>query len=281
MAYRVRVARPDDAPGISEWTRDTFAWGDYVAGAVAEWIADDERHVLVAVDPDDVPRAMCMVRMLSPTEGWLSAARVHPDSQRQGLGSHLNDASVTWVKRQGGRVVRLATEDLNVIAQSQVEKLGYRRSSTWVFAEIEGRAAGQPVTRERLHTSGRSDVDPAWMYWSTSELYEAARGLKASAWSWRRATVTDLERAASGRSLLHNPAGWTMIEHPEEGSMDVVWVASSPNEFPRMVAGIDSHAAENGIDHVRYWIPQTGWTGEALMRAGAAVSETLVYSKAV
>lgn len=281
MKFKVREARPEDAAGISEWTRDTFTWGDYVGGAIAEWIAADDRKILVAADPDDIPRAMCMVRMLSSEEGWLSAARVHRDSQRQGLGSHLNNASVAWVKKQGGKVVRLATEEVNHAAQSQVEKLGYRRASTWVFAEFEGRAADQPVRSETLVASGRPDVDPAWMYWSTSELYEAARGLIPSGWAWRRAVVGDLEEAAAEDRLFHNPAGWVIFEYPKPGSLDVTWVATSPNELPRLVAGVDAFAAERGIDDVAYWIPQTGWTEEALTRAGASAAETLVYCKPV
>ena len=34
----VRQARPDDAESIAAFTRDTFAWGDYVAGSFAGWL---------------------------------------------------------------------------------------------------------------------------------------------------------------------------------------------------------------------------------------------------
>lgn len=281
MTYTVRQARPEDAPGIGAWTQDTFEWGDYVAESLPLWIDDESLHVLVAVDSDDNPRATSVVRMLSADEGWLSAARVHPDAQRRGLGSMLNRASVDWACEQGGRVVRLATEDTNLAAQAQVEKLGYRRTSTWVFAVIEGRAADQPVKIERLSIAGRSDVDPAWMYWSTGELCEAGRGLKASAWTWRRATVEDLVVAAREHRLFNHPAGWAMVEYPTPDEIDIVWIASSPNDFPRLIASVDHLAVERDAVRVTYRIPQTGWSGEALRRAGATVSETLVYTKAV
>ncbi|MEX1037481.1 MAG: GNAT family N-acetyltransferase [Acidimicrobiia bacterium] len=281
MTYALRQARPDDAPGIAGWTQDTFDWGDYVAGSLPGWIEDPDLHVLVAVDSDDTPLAICVVRMLSPDEGWLSAARVHPAAQRKGLGSMLNKTSVAWVRGQGGRVVRLATEDTNTVAQAQVEKLGYRKTSVWVFGVLEGRAANQPVRMERLSLAGRSDVDPAWMYWSTGELCEAGRGLKASSWTWKRSTVEDLDRSAREQRLFNNPAGWAVVEYPDEGEIDVVWVASSPNDFPRLIAGLDHLAVERDANRVTYRIPQTGWSGEALRRAGATVSETFVYTKAV
>jgi GNAT superfamily N-acetyltransferase len=281
MTYTVRQARPEDAAGIGAWTQDTFEWGDYVAESLPLWIDDESLHVLVAVDSDDTPRATSVVRMLSADEGWLSAARVHPDAQRRGLGSMLNRASVDWAREQGGRVVRLATEDTNIAAQAQVEKLGYRKTSTWVFAVIEGRAADQPVKIERLSIAGRSDVDPAWMYWSTGELCEAGRGLKASAWTWRRANVEDLEVASREHRLFNHPAGWAMVEYPTSDEIDIVWIASSPNDFPRLIASVDHLAVERDAVRVTYRIPQTGWSGEALRRAGATVSETLVYTKAV
>ena len=281
MTYTVRQARPADAPGIAAWTQDTFEWGDYVAESLPGWLDDAGLRVLVAVDPADTARAVSLVRMLSADEGWLSAARVHPDAKRQGLGSMLNKASVDWVREQGGRVVRLATEASNLAAQAQVEKLGYRRTSVWVFAVIEGRAANQPVKMERLSIAGRSDVDPAWMYWSTGELCDAGRGLKASAWTWRRATVEDLNRAAREQRLFNHPAGWAMAEYPESEEIDITWVASSPNDFPRLIAGVDHLAVERDALRVTYRIPETGWSGEALRRAGATVSETFVYTKAV
>ncbi|REK21851.1 MAG: GNAT family N-acetyltransferase [Actinobacteria bacterium] len=280
MSSTVREARAEDAPGIADWTRETFEWGDYVAGSIAEWIEDRSRHVLVAVDTEDIPKAMAVVRMLSPYEGWLSAARVRPDSQRQGLGSLLNDASVEWIRSRGGRVARLATEDVNTAARSQVEKLGYRKVSTWVYAEIEPGTAPQPFGPEKLKPAGRSDVDPAWIYWSTSELYETGRGLKPEQWTWRRGTVADLEQAARNQQLYTNPAGWVALERIDQ-ELEVTWVATSPNDFPRLVAGIDTLGSEWGVSEISYHVPQTGWSGEALLRAGAEVSEILVYAKAV
>ncbi len=281
MTYTVRPARPADAAGIAAWTQDTFEWGDYVAEALPGWIDDADFHVMVAVDSEDTARAVSLVRMLSADEGWLSAARVHPDARRQGLGSMLNKSSVDWVREQGGRVVRLATEDTNLAAQAQVEKLGYRKTSSWVYAVIEGRAADQPVKPERLSIVGRSDVDPAWMYWSTGELFEAGRGLKASAWTWRRATVGDLDLAAREQRLFNHPAGWAVAEYPAPDEIDIVWIASSPNDFPRLIAGVDQLALERDAAEVTYRIPETGWSGEALRRAGADVSESFVYTKAV
>jgi hypothetical protein len=72
-----------------------------------------------------------------------------------------------------------------------------------------------------------------------------------------------------------------MVEYPTSDEIDIVWIASSPNDFPRLIASVDHLAVERDAVRVTYRIPQTGWSGEALRRAGATVSETLVYTKAV
>ena len=139
MAFELRPARLEDVPGIVEWTTDTFDWGDYVPERISTWISDPNSQVLVAVGEADTPLAVAHVVMLSPTEGWLEAARVHPDHRRSGLGSALNHAGVDWARSLGARVVRLATEADNAAARSQVEALGYRQTSSWVYSWIEVR----------------------------------------------------------------------------------------------------------------------------------------------
>ena len=226
MALSVRPATPEDTPSIAEWTRDTFEWGDYVAESLADWIADDDSAVFVVTDADDRPRAVSRVRMLSDFEGWLSGARVHPDWRRQGLGTMLNDRSIEWVRERGGRVGRLAVESGNSAAVHQVEKLGYRPVSGWIFGEADAKPGRKPDKADTLRRVGRSDIDSAWMYWSTSEFYESARGMVASHWSWRRATVDDIARAAGESRLFGSAAGWVIVE-PGESRIEVGWAATS------------------------------------------------------
>lgn len=281
MDFKERAARPGDVALIAAWTQDTFVWGDYVGEAMGDWIDNPDFHVLVVETDDGVPVAIARTQMLSKSEGWLDAARVHPDARRMGLGTRLNDAGLAWVRQQGGLVARLAVEDANTAAISQVEKLGYRKSSTWVTLDFAVDPDFKVARPERLQTVGRADVDPAWMFWSTSEMAEIGRGLMSFGWLWRKATVEDLNRAASEQRLLESPAGWVIIEARNPGEMDVVWAATSVNEFPRLVDGILDLAAERDIGIIVFRLPQTGWSGETLVRAGAKVSETHIFTKPV
>lgn len=281
MAHTIRPARPADVELIAPWTQDTFTWGDYVASSLPSWIQDSALHVLVAADEHDRPTAMARVQMLSSTEAWLDAARVHPESQRQGLGSLLNDSCVQWAGDHGARVARLVVEDDNDAAQNQVHKLGYRKTSTWVCATADVDPTFRANRSDRLDTVGRFDVDPAWMFWSTSEISEAGRGLIPSGWLWRRATVGDVNNAAKSQRLFSNPAGWLILEDRTPETLDVTWVATSANDFPRLISGISDLAADRGIEKVMYRVPQTGWSGEAMARSGMDPWEVYVYGKAV
>ena len=120
MSFRVRQGRADDLPWITSWTTDTFSWGDYVPDRIEGWLEDPESELLVCSDESDVVRAIVHAEMLSPAEGWLEAARVHPDHRRTGMGTALNRAGVEWLAQRGARVVRLATEADNEPAVAQV-----------------------------------------------------------------------------------------------------------------------------------------------------------------
>lgn len=281
MPFTIRTARPDDVDTIASWTRETFSWGDYVADSLPEWLEAPNTQLFVVADENDLPRGVSRVQMLSPAEGWLSAARVHPDSRRKGLGTMLNRVSVGWIRSQGGLVARLAIEEDNTAARNQVLALGYHQTSVWIFGSMMIGEGARVDRGDRLSVVGRSDVDPAWMYWSTSEISEAGRALVPSGWQWRRATVEDLDRAAGERRLLSNAAGWIVIEEVVANEVDVVWVAASQNDFPRLVNGMRHLAMERRLERVVYRIPQSGWSGEALAREGVDVSEVLVFSKPV
>ena len=129
MSFSVREGRADDVSAISEWTTDTFAWGDYVPARLQTWIDSPDSAVLVCGE-EDTPVAVVHALMLSEREAWLEAARVRPDHRRSGMGSALNQAGVSWAKSRNAKVVRLAIEAGNEAARNQILGLGYRETSS-------------------------------------------------------------------------------------------------------------------------------------------------------
>jgi ribosomal protein S18 acetylase RimI-like enzyme len=277
--FEVRVARADDLDDIAPWTTTTFEWGDYVPSRFDSWLTDPRSVVLVAADDADRPLALCHALMLSDEEGWLEAARVHPEHRRSGLGSALNHAGVEWLAGRGARVVRLAIESGNRNARSQVEKLGYRPVSTWNYAELQVDLARKGPPEERLRPVPPSEIDAAWVFWSGSELAAAGRELTAFGWQWRKMRPTDLTIAASHGHLYQSPAGWVIVDQPEPNWLRSGWLATDLEDAPRLFQGLLDLVTELGAEVITVMIPGAAWAVEAMTRAGSRPEEIVVYAK--
>ncbi len=278
MTYHIRPGRHDDVASISVWTTDTFSWGDYIPERLPRWLDDTASAVLVAVDDQDVPAAVVHVAMLSPTEAWIEGARVHPDHRRTGLGKSLNDAGVEWARTQGARVIRLATEEANTPARRQVEQLGYRRVSTWVYSWLNVDPTHRAPDQFRLRPAPGSDAAAAWLFWVASDLAREAREMLALGWQWRTARPDDVTGQGE---LFQSAAGWVNVTWPDEARMMVRWMATTPDDLLPLLDGLVDLAAERGASQVDLKLPDLGWTSEALRRTGGEVHRTIVYAKAV
>lgn len=280
MDYTIRPARGDDVDAIVPWTSNTFTWGDYVPERLPAWLEADGSEVFVGVDDSDVPMALCHVTMLSPTEGWLEGARVHPERRRSGIGSALNDAGVLWARDRGARVIRLATEASNMAARNQVKRLGYREVSRWLFSEFEINPAHRAAERYRMRPAPGSDAEAAWLFWVASDLARASRELIALGWQWRNARPSDVTHSVAGE-LIQSSAGWIGIEQPAEDWMRTTWIATTPEDILGLLDGLLDFAAERGVTELDIKLPDLPWTSEAVRRSGADPSQLVVHAKPI
>jgi GNAT superfamily N-acetyltransferase len=278
MSFVIRPARAEDVALIETWTRDTFAWGDYVAEAMPDWLKDPESLVVVCVYEDDVPVALSRAQMLSPTEAWLSAARVHPDHRRSGMGMAMNDLGIEWAKGRGALVARLATEEENEAARSQVLKLGYRLTGRWGYATAPRSSGRRLSSSDRLRPGGAVDADAAWTFWSQSDLAHAARDLISLGWRWRKATRHDLDLAVDAHDFYQSPGGWAIAEPNGEG-ISVRWLATSPGDAPLLIQGLRDLLRDARKDRVEAMVPVTAWSIEALQREGFEVRPVQIFSR--
>ncbi len=278
MSYVIRPARAEDVPLIEPWTRDTFSWGDYVPEMMGPWLDEPDSLVVVCVHEDDIPVALSRVQLLSPTEAWLSAARVHPDHRRSGMGMAMNDYAVEWARAKGALVARLATEEGNEAARSQVLKSGYRMTGSWAYATTPMSSGRRLQSEDRLRPGGTVDADAAWTFWSQSDLAQAARDLISLGWRWRKASREDLEQAVNARTFYQSPGGWLIAETDDEG-ISVRWLATSPSEAPLLLQGLRDLLREKEKGRVEAMVPITGWSVEALQREGFEVQPVQIFSK--
>jgi ribosomal protein S18 acetylase RimI-like enzyme len=281
MAPRIRPARHEDVVRITPWTSNTFEWGDYIPTRLTDWIDDADSEVLIYADEDDTPIALVHVVMLSPTEGWLEGARVHPEHRRRGLGKALNDAGMEWAAARGARVVRLTTETDNSAARNQVENLGYREVSRWVYAEYEVDQTHRAPDQFRLRPAPGSDAEAAWLFWVASDLARLSRELIAIGWQWRMARPEDITSAVGEGELFQSPAGWVRVRQTAPDWLHTLWIATTPEDVLLLLDGLLDMAAERKAAELYVKLPDLGWTAEAITRTGAEPKGILVYAKPV
>lgn len=286
MTPLLRPARLDDAAAISEFTTDTFAWGDYVAEEFPGWLDDPLTAVVVASDDREGAVGLARVRMLSPKEGWISAARVHPDHRRRGIASALNRWCVDWIADSGGAVARLQIETWNEAARRQVEGLGYRAVARVMNASRSvSMTEIRPVTNggrrspgdERLDRGPRAESEPAFIAWSASELSRAGRGMFAvEPWAWRRLAVEDVD----GSSVWSCPSGWVMADEGDD-QLTVRWLVCTPDDGDRLVRATVDLAHEKDLQRVHIAAPHVPWLDEAMTNNGFEIHHSHLFERAL
>ena len=231
MSFVIRPARAEDVASIGRWTQDTFIWGDYVPEMMGGWLEEPDSLVIVCVYDDDIPVALSRAQLLSPTEAWLSATRVHPDHRRSGMGMAMNDHAVEWARSHGALVARLVIEESNEAARGQVMRSSYRLAGRWAYATAPESTGRRLPQDERLRPGVTVDADAAWTFWSQSDLAHAARDLISLGWRWRKASRSDLERAVNTHTFYQSPGGWVIVEADEDG-ISVRWLATTAPDAP-------------------------------------------------
>lgn len=288
--FYVRPALPSDRDAIAEFTTNTFEWGDYVTDVFDEWLEREDTFVAVAERDDGRPIALGAVRMLSPTEAWYSAARVHPALRGRGIAAHVSGALRTWAREQGAIVGRLLVEDWNEVAIRHVEKTGPRRAASVVRCtkpvgdaspSPDGNGGRRLPSKLRARPAGSTEAQPAYASWSVGELGRAARGLIGIGWAFRRLTPTDLEVAARAGAFWEIGAGWALAAPAPEGRFEVAWLETREEDADDLFRSLIDLAIGSGAETISIWVPAIDWMIQAVRRRGFETSLMHVYARGI
>lgn len=275
--YAARPGTLADHAALSEFTRDTFEWGDYVADAFPTWLDDPGIEVIVVEHETEGPVAVATLKRPGPHQAWLAAARVHPAHRRKGLASLMNDTGVAWATERGDRVARLVIEDWNEAPQRQVEALGYRRTSRWWFSTAAV-ADARVVASERLEpAAGLGPVD-AWPVWARSGIARSARGLIPVHWTWWQLAAEDLDAFAADGLLWQAPSGWVVAE-VEGDRLSVFWLCAVDADIPRLVEACVDLAAHSGLEQIAIFGPAHEPLGRPLRDLGFESNPLSIWEK--
>lgn len=280
----IRPATHDDVASIATWTQDTFDWGDYVSDALPAWIGDPSIGVFV-YEEGGAPVAVAKGQLLSATEAWMSAARVHPDHRGKRIAGRLADALMEWARDRGALVARLLIEDWNEASIRHVERVGLRRVAGVAFCvRTVGEASpipeGNGGTRKRASVRARparsAEAEAAFASWSVGELGKAMRGMVCHDWTARRLTVGDLQAAARNEALWEIGGGWAIAAR-EEGLLNVGWIETRREDADEAVRALVDLAVASHVEEFRLWIPTVDWLVRAARRAGCDAEPMGIY----
>ena len=286
----VRPAIPGDRGAIAEFTTDTFHWGDYVADVFDEWLEREDTFVAVAENDDQQPIALGAVRMLSPTEAWYSAARVHPEFRGRGIASEVSRALRAWARERGALVGRLLVEDWNTTAIRHVEKTGPRRvaSVVWCTKPVgdaspspDGNGGRRLPSKLRARPAGSAEAQPAYTSWSVGELGRASRGLIGIRWSFRRLTLADLESAAKANAFWEIGAGWALAAPAPDARFEVAWLETREEDATDLRRSLIDLAIGSGAESISIWVPAIDWIVQTARRLGFETTLMHVYAREV
>ena len=289
-AVFVRPALPSDRDAIVEFTRDTFDWGDYIADEFDGWLARSDMLVVVAVGDGGQAIALAAARMLSPSEAWFHAARVHPDLRGRGIAAQISVDLRSWAHDQGASVGRLLVEDWNEASIRHVEKTGRRRVASMVrCTKSVGDASPSPdgnggrriPSRLRSRPAHAADAQPAFSSWSIGELGRASHGLFGVGWSFRRLTIADLVAAARGNAFWEIGAGWALASPGPDSRFEVSWLETRREDADDLLRSLIDLAIGSGSESITIWIPNVDWAVKTARRLGFETELMHVYASAL
>ncbi len=284
----LRPARPEDKAAVAAFTQGTFPWGDYIERRFDEWLAGPDSLTVVAEAGGEAV-GLARGALLSPAEAWAQGLRVHPEHRRRGLGAALLEHLAAWAASQGARVMRLSAEEWNEPALTLFAGLGFRTVGAWLGAERSVKV-GQPSpggnggkrvpAPQRLTPAPAAEADAAMLAWAAGPLEQAAHGLFATQWSWRRLTLGDLEAAARRSALWQAPSGWAVAES-DEGTFHVPWLCTYPDEARVFLRALVDRAALAEAERLEMEVPAVAWLRSALEQAGWQLLPLRVCARAL
>ena len=281
MRITIRAARPDDIEFISTWTENTFEWGDYISRQFDGWLGDPRGLVSVAVDDAGGQIGVSRVVMLSATEAWFHAARVHPDHRRSGVGTALHDYGLAWVAGKGALVGRLMVEDWNTPARTQVLGAGYREVVNWISATREASTSHRLPEGASLARASRAEVASAWISWSQSELARRARSLYSIGWYMRTMRAGDVEQMAVKARFYQCPAGWVEAL-PRDEDLWIPWMVTTEEDAPALLEAISALSVRfPDLAGVRLMYPAVEWMMDAAQGAGFELHPMSVFERPI
>lgn len=277
---RIRRGTLQDLEQVTEFTRATFSWGDYLPQVWERWVESAHGDLLVA-EASGQPIGTIRVSYLGNGEAWLEGVRVHPEFRERGIASRLIQAAHERAVKNNCRVIRLETYVHNTPAHRAFEKFGYRRIVQFTGLEVKA----HPGELSSVRAGKLEELERCWEMWQRSWVKEYTHGIVPAdfGWRWWELTRERLTRALREERIWltppdKTPRGFMLIR--ESQSLDATMLSGSQRAGTTLFEAARILAANAHHENL-YWIaPEDARANKWAAEAGTARDEEglLVYA---
>jgi ribosomal protein S18 acetylase RimI-like enzyme len=245
----IRPGRLQDLKQVSEFTRHTFTWGDYLPDRWTRWVSSNHGRLLVAASKEVVV-GTARVTFLGNDEAWLEAVRVRQSHRGRGVAFRLVQAAHAIAAEKKCKVIRLETGSDNLAAQRVFRRFGYRRIVA--YAGFEGAARKGELAGVRPAVTG--DLNECWERWLHSWVKRSSCTIVPSAYGWRWWELTrERLRKEIRSSRVWVVTGGFMVLRDEGDAYDVTLLVGAKPATVRLLDAARELAARER-KKVVYWL---------------------------
>ena len=279
-ALIIRPARPDDREAMERICAHTWDWGDYIPEVWDEWLADEDKLMLVAELAGQVV-ALGQVAFQPAGQAWFEAMRVDPNYRQQGIARQFIERKMEESRKRGAHVVRLGTGGNNVPVHRLMARIGMEQVGAYVLrvAAAEGTAGAEGMAGvESPQILGPGQRQEVLTFLRQSRVLAHTGGLFSVGWAWQELLDEALDRfLAAGQVLARlaadgSPEALALVSH--EAGDERLWIALAdavPGQEGALVAlieGIRAYAGQVGAKDAAAMLPALDWLREAFGQAG-------------
>ncbi|RPI49109.1 MAG: GNAT family N-acetyltransferase, partial [Chloroflexi bacterium] len=267
---RIRLARPEDRPAMERICAHTWEFGDYIQEVWDEWLAGEDRPLLVAELGASGVVSLNKITHQPAGQIWLEGMRVDPDYRTRGVARRCLDWNLAYARERGARVVRLSTGDYNTPVHTMVAHVGMVRVTTGTLRT----APALPGAR-RPAILGPVEGDGVGRFWQQSPVLASMAGLYSRDWAWQELSAEQLAAMLRQGEVVAEvaPDGSlaavaTIHHYPGDEEMWVGIADGDPEAVQALALAIRAQAAEAGAQVARAMLPDVPWLREAFQAAG-------------
>lgn len=268
-----RPALPKDTPEVMELTRTIWHGEDYVPYVWGEWLANPQGLLAVAEYGGQVV-GLGKLTKLTEREWWLEGLRVHPDFERRGIASHLNDFLLDYWQRNGAGVLRLVTASNRIPIHRICERTDFQKIgefTPFVAPTVDLKSAGQNEISFSL--IDESQIEEGTDFILASPMLALSAGLMDLGWQWVPPSPERIRLAIDRQQAYwwSNRRGILLISEDDESFFQTSMIrllACQKEELVEMLQHYRRLAGKLGFMQVGWFAPLQPEVERLLNQAG-------------